>query len=57
MRQQWSNEITFNIEYEKLAYGPVLNYKYDEDPILVDLIEDVTKAPVFDPAQDKRAKD
>ncbi len=47
------SEITFNIEYEKLAYGPVLNYKYDEDPILVDLIEDVTKAPVFDPAQDK----
>ena len=47
------SEITFNIEYEKLAYGPVLNYKYDQDPILVDLIEDVTKAPVFDPAQDK----
>lgn len=47
------SEITFNVEYEKLAYGPVLNYKYDEDPILVDLIEDVTKAPVFDPAPDK----
>jgi hypothetical protein len=47
------SEITFNIEYEKLAYGPVLNYKYDDDPILVDLIEDITKAPVFDPAQDK----
>ena len=47
------SEIQFNIEYEKLAYGPVINYKYNEDPILIDLIEDVTKAPVFDPAPDK----
>ena len=44
------NGITFNIEYEKLHMGPS-NYKYDEDPILVDLIEDVTK-DLFDP-QDK----
>ncbi len=48
-----ANEITFNIEFETLSYSPVLNFQYDEDDILKDLIEDVTKAPVFDPAQDK----
>jgi|TARA_R110000851_G_scaffold85388_9_gene185715 hypothetical protein len=47
------SEILFNIDYEKLAYGPVLNYDYEKDAILKELIEDVTKAPVFDPAQDK----
>ena len=47
------SEITFTIDYEKLAYGPVLNYEYDEDDILKDLIEDVTKAPVFDPSPDR----
>tara|TARA_B100000927_G_C16444248_1_gene461081 strand:- start:374 stop:1519 length:1146 start_codon:yes stop_codon:yes gene_type:complete len=47
------SEITFNIEYEKLAYGPILNYEYEEDDILKDLLEDVTKAPVFDPSPDK----
>lgn len=47
------SEITFNIEYEKLAYGPILNYNYEEDDILKELIEDVTKAPVFDPSPDK----
>ena len=47
------SEITFNIDYEKLAYGPVLNYNYENDDILKTLIEDVTKATPFDPAQDK----
>lgn len=47
------SEITFTVEYEKLAYGPVLNFEYTEDAILKDLIEDVTKAPVFDPSPDR----
>ena len=48
-----ASEILFNIDYEKLAYGPVLNYKYTDDSILHELIEDVTKSTPFDPAQDK----
>lgn len=47
------SELNFTIEYEKLAYGPVLNYEYDEDDILKELLEDVTKAKPFDPSQDK----
>ena len=56
------SEITFNIEYEKLEYGPQINFKYDEKTAsngnlmnseLSDLLEEVTKAPVFDPSQDK----
>ena len=52
------SEITFNIEYEKLEYGPQINFKYDEKTAsngnlmnseLSDLLEEVTKAPVFDP--------
>ncbi len=31
------SEITFNIEYEKLAYGPILNYNYDNEDKMVEL--------------------
>ena len=58
------SEITFNIEYEKLEYGPKLNFKYkgneaeDDysgigDDHLESLLEDYTKSTVFDPSQDK----
>lgn len=56
------SEISFTIEYEKLEYGPTLNYKYKEGSQadgeisqghLESLLEDYTKAPVFDPSQDK----
>lgn len=54
------SEITFNIEYEKLEYGPTINFEYDKSADsnefstqLEELIEDYTKSPVFDPSQDK----
>ena len=55
------SEITFNIEYEKLEYGPKLNFRYKGkeasdaglDNHLETLLEEYTKAPVFDPSQDK----
>ena len=52
------SEIIFNIDYEKLEYGPKLNFEYnnskdDNQQHLEALIEDYTKSPVFDPSQDK----
>ena len=53
------SEIIFNIDYEKLEYGPKLNFEYDDakelngQDHLKALIEDFTKSPVFDPSQDK----
>ncbi|MDA8956850.1 hypothetical protein N9H30_00610 [bacterium] len=54
------SEITFNIEYEKLEYGPKLNFGYKDEKIpgldsthLETLLEDVTKSTPFNPTQDK----
>lgn len=47
------SEITFSVDYERLVYGKIINMNYEDDPILKELIEDVTKAPVFDPTGDK----
>ena len=49
-----SQEITFNVEYEKLMYCPVINFEFDEDEtFLKDAIEDATKATPFNPTGDK----
>lgn len=49
-----SQEITFQIEYEKIMYSPVINFKYDEEQtFLKDAIEDFTKATPFNPTGDK----
>ena len=49
-----SQEITFNVEYEKLMYCPVINFEFDEDEtFLKDAIEDATKATPFNPTADK----
>ena len=47
------SEIVFNIEYEKLEYGPQINFEYEENDILTELLEDYTKSTPFNPTQDK----
>jgi hypothetical protein len=49
------SEIIFNIEYEKLEYGPEINMEYEDydNGILTELLEDYTKSAPFNPTQDK----